>query len=71
VAYRDFVQANHEVDGERCSASTVLTLSDEAELRVVCNRASAHLSKHRADIVPLAMDGATLFGLVTDVEWVS
>ncbi len=71
MAYRDYVQAHHELDGERCSASTVLDVSDEAHLRVVCNLASGHLGDHRADVVPLGKDGTTPFGFVTEFEWVS
>jgi hypothetical protein len=69
VAYRDYVQAHNDVDGERCSASTVLDVSDEAQLRVICNLVSNHPGKHRADIVPLGKDGTTPFGLVTSFEW--
>jgi hypothetical protein len=51
-AYRDYVQAHHELDGERYSASTVLDVSEECHLPIVCSLASGHLGTHRADIVP-------------------
>ena len=69
VEYRDYVHAHHDEDGDTCSASTVLDISDEAQLRVNCNLVSEHPRKHRADVVPLGKDGATPFGFVTTFEW--
>jgi len=69
VAYRDYVQAHQEVDGDRCSAPTVVHVSTEAKLEVTCGRLRGHLGKHAADIVQLGKDGVTPFGFVTTIEW--